>query len=694
MAQLTLDSPVQYVKGVGPNRAALLGNLGIETVGDLLFHLPFRYDLEPEACAIHELELGQTCTVVGGVAGARASGGFQKPSVVVRVVDATGECSARWFNAPWVKQKVTPGCTIRISGPVGEYRGRPQFVNPSLRVVGEEEDEDAAGSQCLLPVYHATAGVTSDQMAKLVRQALPRVIDQIGEWYDDGHRRRRELPPRRTAVERAHAPIKLEDARIARRRLAYDELLLMQLAVLRRRRLARSSVRGLPIANTDEIDRRIRKRFPFKLTGAQRRAIDEIVADLARPVPMNRLLQGDVGAGKTVVALYAALLTVAHKHQVAIMAPTEILAEQHARSIRRYLQGSRVRTELIVGGISRSLRGETLERIGRGDVDIVIGTQALLERDVEFLRLGLVIIDEQHKFGVVQRATIRSKAPVGRPHYLVMTATPIPRTLALTLFGDLDVSVIDGLPPGRKPIRTRLVAPEGADEAWRFVRERLDAGEQAFVVHPLVAESETVDLSAATVEVERLRSELLPGRRIALLHGRMRPEEKDEVMRRFAAGELDVLAATTVVEVGIDVPNATVMVIQNAERFGLSQLHQLRGRIGRGDRPGHCLLMAAEPGETARARLDVLVRTTDGFQIAEEDLLLRGPGDLMGGQRQHGFNLRVANLISDTDLLMQARQDAADLVRTDPNLSRPGHATLRAELQRAMRGRFELIDVG
>ncbi|MBN1343068.1 MAG: ATP-dependent DNA helicase RecG [Phycisphaerae bacterium] len=694
MAQVTLDSSVQYLKGVGPNRVELLANLGIRTVGDLILHLPSRYDRQPEACAIGDLELGQIGTIVAGVERIRSHGGFSRPSVVVGLVDATGRCTARWFNAAWVQQQIKPGDSVRISGTVGEYRRQAQFVNPSLEVLADEDDEHSAMRGRILPVYPATEGITSKQIAGLVDRALPMLLDQIQEWYEPEYRRSRDLPPRRTAIERAHRPVQLEDPPVARRRLAYDELFLMQLAILRKRRLERSSVRGVPIKNTDEIDRRIRKRFPFKLTAAQRRAIDEIVADLARPIPMNRLLQGDVGAGKTVVALYAALLTVAHKHQVAIMAPTEILAEQHYRGIERYLAGSRVRTKLLVGGLSRAERADAIERIDAGEIDIVVGTQALLERDIEFNRLALVVIDEQHKFGVVQRATIRSKAAVGRPHYLVMTATPIPRTLALTFFGDLDVSVIDALPPGRKPIKTRYVPPDKLEEAWAFVRQRIAEGEQAFVVHPLVEESEAIPLSAATVEVERLRRDLLPGRRVDLLHGRMKPREKDDVMHRFAAGEIDVLAATTVIEVGIDVPNATVMVIQNAERFGLSQLHQLRGRIGRGSRPGYCLLMAEQPGDTARSRLSVLTRTTDGFRIAEEDLLLRGPGDLMGGRRQHGFDLKVADLISDVDLLTQARKDAAALIAADPNLAQPKHAVIKKELMNALKGRFELIDVG
>ncbi len=695
MSKLTLDSPVQFVRGVGPRRAEFLAKLGVHTVSDLLFHLPTRHERQPDACAIKELELGETCTVVAGVASVRSRGGYRQSSIVLRLVDATGECTARWFNATWIQRKVSPGDTVRVSGKVGEYQGRAQLVNPALEVVGEDDDdEDLACRGRLLPVYPATAGLTSSQIARYVSRALPLVLGEIDEWHDDAHLRRLNLARRRTSIERVHYPVRSEDPAIARRRLAYDELLLMQLAIMRKRRLQRSSVRGLPIQNTDEIDRRIRKRFPFRLTAAQRNSIDEIAADLARPIPMNRLLQGDVGAGKTVVALYAALLAVAHKYQVAIMAPTEILAEQHARSIRRYLEGSRVRTELLIGGTRRALRADVIRRIGEGEIDIVIGTQALLERDIEFHSLGLVVIDEQHKFGVVQRATIRSKATQGRPHYLVMTATPIPRTLALTIFGDLDVSVIDALPPGRKTIQTRHIPPEATSDAWRFVRDRIAAGEQVFVVYPLVEESESLDVRAVTAEVDRLREELLPGCRVELLHGRMRPEEKDAVMRRFAEGAIDVLAATTVVEVGIDVPNATVMVVQNAERFGLSQLHQLRGRIGRGSKPGHCLLMAERPGETARSRLSVLTRTTDGFRIAEEDLLLRGPGDLMGGHRQHGFDLKVADLISDVDLLMQARSHAAKLIAEDPNLTRPDHAVIRRELMRAMEGRFELIDVG
>jgi len=694
VAQLTLDSPAQYIPGIGPKRAERLAALGIHTVSDLILHLPFRYEREPPACSVRELELGEACTVIGKAASVRSHGGFRRPSVVVRIVDATGQCWARWFNASWVQSNVTPGDTIRVSGIVGEYKGRPQFVNPSLRVLAEDEDDRVAGQPRLLPVYSTVAGITSQQIARAVDRVLPAVIDQVDEWFDEGFRRKRDLPLRRVAIERLHKPVGIDDAPLARRRLAYDELFLMQLAILLKRRHAKSSLQGPSIVNTDLIDGRIRRRFPFKLTAAQEKAIHDIVSDLAKPVPMNRLLQGDVGSGKTVVALYAALLTVAHRHQVAIMAPTEILAEQHHRSIQTYLAGSRVRTSLLVGGLPRSQRDDCVDRIARGEVDIVVGTQALLERDVMFHRLGLVIVDEQHKFGVVQRATIRSKAGSRYPHYLVMTATPIPRTLAMTLFGDLDVSVIDALPPGRRPVRTRYVSPNDTQTAWDFVRERISAGEQAYIVCPLVEESDDSSLSAVTVEVERLRHSILPGCRIELLHGRMKSHEKERIMRRFVSGQIDVLAATTVVEVGIDVPNATIMVIQNAERFGLSQLHQLRGRIGRGSRPSHCLLMAADPGQTARTRREVLVRTTDGFQIAEEDLLLRGPGDLLGGERQHGFDLRIADLVADVQLLAMARSDAADLLAEDPHLTDRKHAPIRNALLRAMPGRLELIDVG
>jgi ATP-dependent DNA helicase RecG len=464
----------------------------------------------------------------------------------------------------------------------------------------------------------------------------------------------------------------------------------MELGVTLRKRLKTLNHSAEPLRCSEEIDRRIRKRFPFEMTSAQNRIIGEIVSDLSDTIPMHRLLQGDVGSGKTVLALYAALVAVANRKQVAMIAPTEILAEQHYESLRRYLADSRVRFCLLTGGTPTAERKKIIEGIANGKIGIAVGTHALLEEKIEFNDLGLAIVDEQHKFGVLQRAAVLAKGRT--PHYMVMTATPIPRTLALTVFGDLDVSVLDEMPPGRRPVTTKAVPPDRREEAYAFIRRRLDAGEQAFFVYPLVEEDRSDDIKAATEESERLAVGPFDGYSVGLLHGQMPPHHKDDIMRRFREAGIQLLVATVVVEVGLDVPNATVMVIEHAERFGLAQLHQLRGRIGRGSKPGFCLLFADAATEEAKKRIEIMTRTSDGFRIAEEDLRIRGPGEFFG-TRQHGLPpLKVANLIEDVDMLLLARRDAAGILKNDPKLSDPKHAPLREALHANFAEVIHLID--
>ncbi len=687
-----MDDPIRFAAGVGPRRAALFEAIGVRTLADLVEYFPFRHERR-HLRTIEDLELGQIATVVGRISSLRVRGlsrrsssrtdapnrGISRgPAVQATLIDNTGRCPVIWFNARWLADRLEPGATVRLTGKVSEFDGRPQLVNPRLEFLREDTSPPPRDApSCLDPVYRAVAGLPAPAIARTVRANLDRVLPHVADWYPDDYRTARRLASRAAALRAMHLPRHEDDLAAARRRLAYDELLLLQLAVQSaRRRRQTAHAASLPL--TPEIDRRIRRRLPFRLTPGQDRAVEQIAADLAGDRPMNRLLQGDVGCGKTLVAVHAALVAIANRAQVALMAPTEILAEQLFRSFDRFLTGSRVRRDFLIGGLSATRRRELRARIAAGELDLVVGTQALVERDVEFARLGLVIVDEQHRFGVRQRATIRCKGP--DPHYLVMTATPIPRTLAMTVFGDLDVSTIDGLPPGRCPIRTRIVLPEETDRAWAFVRSRIATGERAFVVYPLVDESETLPLRAASREHERLSRDTFAGLPVGLLHGRMKTDEKQRVMSDFAAGRTVVLVATTVVEVGIDVPQATVMVVQHAERYGLSQLHQLRGRVGRGRRAGYCLLMAGSRAAADNARLSVLASTTDGFRIAEEDLRLRGPGEFLG-TRQHGLpELRVADLLADGPILRAAKQDAATLLRDDPTLSHPGYEALRRTL--------------
>lgn len=665
------SQPLQFVKGVGPRRAAEFARVGLTTVEDLLLRFPRRYENRAGLTPIASLRPGQTATVVGEVlsSGVRTTRrpGFRLFEVVVR--DTSGAVRAVFPNQAFLKDVFRPHQQVVLYGLL-EYRsGGLQFTNAEYEIVkgevadGAEADDVTVHTGRIVPIYEKIGSVTTRMQRSLIFQVLsefPR--EDAGDPVPAGVRG--AMPTRLEAVRAVHFPAAGTDvealnhfATEAHRRLIFEEFFLFQAGLVLRKRRAAAERKPRPIQVDDRIRDAARKVLPFKLTDGQKVALREIVTDMQRPEPMHRLLQGDVGAGKTIVALLAALVAMENGLQVAFMAPTEILADQHYLTIRRLLDASRFRVASLTGSLTAAKKRATLAEITSGTTHLVVGTHALVEGAVEFRDLGLVIIDEQHRFGVLQRATLREKGQ--KPDVLVMTATPIPRTLALTAFGDLDVSVIRGLPPGRQPIRT-LAKPESRrDEVYNLVRRELEQGRQAYVIYPLVDESEKVDLKAATAMFDTLQQDIFPEYRVALLHGRMKADEKEQVMAAFARGDVHVLAATTVVEVGVDVANATMMVVEHAERFGLSQLHQLRGRVGRGAHESTCVLLYQFPiSEQGRSRIDALVSSTDGFVIAERDLEIRGPGDFFG-TRQSGLpTLRVGDLVRDHALMEDARRAA------------------------------------
>jgi len=677
-----LDRPVRYLKGVGPRLSADLARLGIATASDLLNWFPIRYADRGPLTPIDALAEGQPATVRAQIvrlwSGLRP--GTRRNFVRARVEDASGCLLVTWFNAPYMADRLRVGRWADLSGRPRLDGAQRELVNPACRILEQNAHGSAAPEPPRYrPVYSAGGGLSSGQIARIIARSLEELTGNLPEWLPADALRRHGLMPRRQAYRAIHQPPGLDTAAAARRRLTFDECLVLQLAVGLRRWRWRETRSAPRLELTPRIEERIRARLPFALTAAQQRVVREVAADLGRVSPMARLLQGDVGSGKTIVAVWAVLQTIACRHQVAILAPTAVLAEQHFGRITAMLRESRVRCALLLGGGGRAGRSAHLKQLRAGALDLVIGTHALLEEPVVFARLGLVVIDEQHRFGVRQRAALLSKGRA--PHCLVMTATPIPRTLMMTVFGDLDVSVIDELPPGRRTVETRVVDELNLPAVWQAVGHRLAAGQQAFIVYPLVEESDALPLGAAREEARRLQRGVFAGHRVGLLHGRMRPQEKHATMEAFHRGELAVLVCTTVVEVGVDVPTATVMVIRHADRYGLAQLHQLRGRIGRGHQPGLCFLVTDSRAPGVGERLDVLCRTSDGFVIAEEDLRLRGPGELLG-PRQHGMpRFRLFRPLEDQEVFRAARAEANRILGDDPGLVSAPNLPLRKTLK-------------
>jgi ATP-dependent DNA helicase RecG len=681
---------VQFLKGVGPARADLLRRLGIQTIADVLFHFPRSYEDLTDVRPISALSSGRVQTVHGEVveiAGRHLPDGRCTVSVVLG--EGLQCLEGIWFNQPYASRSFRYGQRLAFSGKPKWHRDHWQMANPRVQILDGPME---AGSSAVVPIYPLTEDLRAEQLRDIIRQAVALYSSQVVEILPDELRDRHGFPEAPQALRQVHAPETLAAARDGRRRFVYEEFLVLQLALALRRRELRDRQRAPSLPLTPAIDTRIRRLFPFQFTADQDQAISEICWDLARDRPMQRLLQADVGAGKTAVAVYALLVAVANRHQAILMAPTEVLARQHWQTIETCLARSRVRRLLLTGALSSRERRKALAAIRQGEIDLVVGTQALIQEAVQFARLGLVIIDEQHRFGVSQRAQVRRLGV--DPHYLVMTATPIPRTVALTVFGDLDVSTIRELPPGRQPVLTRWVPANRRTWVYDRLRDGLREGRQGYIVCPLVAASERLDLKAAEQTYTEMRAGPLRDFRIGLLHGQLDEQAKEEVMQQFRTRELDVLVSTTIVEVGVDVPNATLLVVEHAERFGLSQLHQLRGRVSRGIVAGQCYLFAEPGNDEAKERLRLLTRITDGFALAERDARLRGLGEFFG-TRQHGLGeFRIGDLIADQDLLKLARKDAFALVSADAGLRGPEHALLRRAVLEKYGQTLELAEVG
>ncbi|GBD95771.1 MAG TPA: ATP-dependent DNA helicase RecG [Nitrospirae bacterium] len=689
---ISKDTPVQYVKGVGPARAKLLKRLGIETLEDILFYFPWRYEDRKNLKKICNLKYGNQETTLCEVVSTEVVTTPRKRMKIFKltVTDETGFLRSRWFNQPYLKKYFKKGLKVILSGVVkgNPYTGiGPEMENPDFELL-ESEDKLIHTSR-IVPVYKATEGISPKQIRTLMFNTINTYAAVIEDYLPEDILKRNDLKSLQWAIKEAHFPEEFTDvsalnrgAGPAHRRIVFDEFFLLELglALLKKREIIE---KGISFSIKNDLVNKFSEGLPFDLTNAQKRVLEEIKSDMRKPLPMNRLVHGDVGCGKTVVALVSMLIAVENGYQACLMAPTELLAEQHFINIHRMAEHLGLKVALLTSGI----KDKPVDDIAAGNAQIIIGTHALIQERVQFKNLGLAIIDEQHKFGVVQRATLRRKG--FNPDILIMTATPIPRTLAMTLYGDLDIAVIDELPAGRKPVVTKVFFPSQKDKIYSLIKGELSKERQVYIVYPLIEESEKLDLKSAIDGAEAFKR-IFPERKIGLVHGKMHHDEREAVMAMFTSGDIDMLVATTVIEVGIDVPNASLMLIVHSERFGLAQLHQLRGRIGRGGHDSYCLLMAYPPfSEDARRRLKAMASTSDGFRIAEEDLAIRGPGDFFG-TRQSGIpELKIADIIRDTGVLESARKEAFDLTDTEPDLS--GYPLLRETLQKKWMGKQELI---
>ena len=686
----TLDHPITDLKGIGAKRAEQYARLGIETIEDLIWNLPHRYDDYSRVRPIADVQEGESLSIIANLRGfSQRQFAYKKEILQANFSDGSGAIRTTWWNQSWLKNRLSIGKTYRLSGVVGLYMGHKTLENPYFEEIGPKVIKDGP----IMPVYGLTAGLRSSDVSRQVQQALRKGLPVLRDPLPEPLRRHYSLMPLTDALQQIHAPETPERLDNARKRIIFDDFFYLQLGVQRRRQEIQHLNAPLMTVD-DEFLEAYGTALPFTLTGAQQRTLDELRQDMAQRVPMSRLVQGDVGSGKTVVAAGAMLIAAANGFQSALLAPTQILAEQHCRGLSKLLEGVELpggvtpNVTLLTGRVTGQQREAALAGLADGSVHVVVGTTALIQEYVDFANLGFVVVDEQHRFGVGQRAAARDKGGESAvPHLLVMSATPIPRSLALTVYGDLDVSIIDEMPPGRTPIKTKRFRPADRERLYSFVRRQVRDGRQAYVIYPLVEESEVLDVGAAVDAHARLSQEIFPDLSVGLLHGRLKGAEKDEVMRAFAGGDLDILVSTSVVEVGVDVPNATVMLIEDAERFGLAQLHQFRGRVGRGGHESYCALFSRAQGGPQSERLNALAETTDGFILAEKDLELRGPGDFLG-TRQSGLpELKLASL-SDLSTLHLAQEAAQDLLRQDTDLS--NYPQVQEKVERFWRGHGDL----
>ncbi|NLK43434.1 MAG: ATP-dependent DNA helicase RecG [Tissierellia bacterium] len=671
----SLSTNIQYLKGVGPKRASKLRKLGINTIEDLLFYVPREYDDRSQFKTLRECTIGEKASLEVEILG---EGNVIRPRknltiLKIPIRDNSNNGYLVWFNQEYLKNKFYIGEKLVVNGKINRIGGEIQIVNPIFEKMGRK---DKVGR--IMPIYPLTEGITNNEVIKLVQNALDQYLNYMDEFLPKEIIKKYNLMDIREAIYNIHFPESSLVLEKSKRRLSFQELLVLQMGLFILKNKNTSNKRGIKYKKIEEVNNFI-ENLPFKLTNAQMKVINEIEMDMENDIQMNRLVQGDVGSGKTVVAVIAIFKAVKSGYQAVMMAPTEILATQHFESLKKFYKDYDIEVELLIGSISQKKKEDILSRLRDGSIDVLVGTHAIIQENVEFNKLGLAITDEQHRFGVKQRAVLSQKGD--NPDIIVMTATPIPRTLALILYGDLDISIIDELPPGRKEIETYAVGPEMIDRINKFVEKQIIEGRQAYIVCPLIEESDTLTIKAAEDLYINFKDKIFPNLRVGLLHGKMKPKEKDLIMEEFKNHKIDILVSTTVIEVGVNVPNANIMVIYNAERFGLAQLHQLRGRVGRGSYQSYCILINESRNPISRERMRIMQSTTDGFIISEKDLELRGPGEFFG-TRQHGLpELKVANLFTDMEILKLAQREAMDIISNDPKLEKADYEKIRYKIQ-------------